>query len=110
MREDTPSADTTKLAAWFSAPQEYGDAFGTTCATPTADPVAGAVAAGTDVALATATSGAVIRYTLDGTTPNSTSTLYDGPIEINEALTIKAIALKAGVNTSEVLTAAYTLT
>jgi len=110
MREDTPSVDTTKLAAWFSAPQEYGDAFGTTCVAPVADPVAGAVAAGTDVALSTSTSGAVIRYTLDGTTPNSTSTLYDGPIEINEALTIKAIALKAGMNTSTVFSAAYTLT
>ncbi len=110
MREDTPSADATKLAAWFSAPQEYGDAFAQTCAAPTADPVAGAVAAGTDIALSTVTSGAVIRYTTDGSTPSATSTLYDGPIEINEALTIKAIALKAGLNNSTLFSAAYTVT
>lgn len=109
MREDTASANATKLAAWFAAPQEYGDAFGTTTATPTADPVAGAVTAGSTVELACATSGATIRYTKDGTTPNSTSTLYDGPILINEALTIKAKAFKAGLNDSEVLSAAYTI-
>lgn len=109
MREDTASANATKLAAWFTAPQEYGDAFGTTVVTPTADPVAGAVTAGSTVALASGTSGAVIRYTLDGSEPNPTSTIYDGPILINDALTIKAQAFKSGMNASEVLTAAYTI-
>ena len=28
MREDSPDADATKLANWFTAPQEYGDANG----------------------------------------------------------------------------------
>lgn len=109
IREDTPNANATKLAAWFTTPQEYGDALGTTVATPVADPVAGAVAAGTNVALTCATSGAVIRYTLDGSTPGASSTVYDGPITINEALTIKAGAFKAGMNPSEVLSAAYTI-
>jgi len=109
LREDTPNANAVKLAAWFTTPQEYGDTLGTTVATPTADPVAGAVVAGSTVALACATSGAVIRYTLDGSTPGANSTPYDGPILINEALTIKASAFKAGMNPSLVLSAAYTL-
>lgn len=109
LREDTPNANATKLAAWFTTPQEYGDALGTTVATPTADPVAGAVALGSTVALACATEGAVIRYTLDGSTPGASSTIYDGPIAINEALTIKAAGFKAGMNPSLVLSAAYTI-
>ena len=110
IREDTPQADATRLAAWFTTPQEYGDALETTVATPTADPVAGAVVLGSTVALACATEGAVIRYTLDGSTPGASSTIYDGPIAINEALTIKAAGFKAGMNPSLVLSAAYTLT
>jgi len=109
MREDTPNANATKLAAWFTTPQEYGDVLAETCVTPVADPVAGAVAAGSTVELTTATSGAIIRYTLDGSTPGASSTVYDGPILINEALTIKAAAFKAGMNPSAVLTAAYTI-
>lgn len=109
IREDSPSANATKLAAWFTAPQEYGDAFQDTVAAPTADPVAGAVALNSTVALSTITAGATIRYTLDGSTPNATSTIYDGPITIDEAKTIKAMAFKAGSNPSTVLSAAYTI-
>lgn len=109
MREDSPNANATKVANWFTEPQEYGDEFEQTVAAPVADPVAGEVAVGTTVELSTATSGASIRYTLDGSTPNKTSTLYDGPILIADAVTIKAIAYKAGMNPSEMLTAAYTI-
>ena len=109
IREDTPSANATKLAAWFTTPQEYSNAASEPCVAPVADPVAGAVAAGSTVALSTTTPDAEIRYTVDGTTPGASSTLYDGPISINEALTIKAIALKSGMNQSTELSAAYTL-
>ncbi len=109
LRDDSPNANATKAAAWFTTPQEYGDALGTTVETPAASPVAGEVAAGTDVELTCSTPDAEIRYTLDGSTPGASSTLYDGPITINEALTIKAAGFKTGMNPSEVLTAAYTL-
>ena len=109
IREDTPNANATKLAAWFATPQEYGDTLTETVVIPVANPVAGAVAANSTVALTTATSGAVVRYTLDGSTPGASSTLYDGPIIIAEAMTIKAGAFKAGMNPSPVLTAAYTI-
>ncbi|HPO77630.1 MAG TPA: FN3 associated domain-containing protein [Thermoclostridium caenicola] len=109
IREDSPNADATKLANWFVEPQEFGDDFEQTVATPVANPAAGAVVAGTLVELTTATSGASIRYTLNGSIPNKTSTLYDGPILITQAMTIKAIAYKDGMNPSEILTAAYTI-
>jgi len=80
-----------------------------TVATPTATPDAGAVAADSTVALACATDGAEIHYTTNGTTPTAASTKYTVPIAIDAAKTIKAIGVKAGMNNSAVLTAAYTI-
>ena len=48
-----------------------------------------------------AESGAEIRYTLDGSTPNATSTLYSAPITLTETTTVKAIAIKDGVSSAE---------
>lgn len=73
----------------------------------TAAPGPGSVSAGTAVALTTATQGATIYYTLDGTTPTTSSTLYTEPIRIDANVTIKAIAVKAGLNNSTVSTFAY---
>ncbi|WP_313804000.1 DUF6359 domain-containing protein [Cytobacillus sp.] len=68
----------------------------------TANPGGGAVFKGTKVELATATKGAEIYFTLDGSEPTTFSTLYTEPIEINAPVTIKAIAVKAGLTDSEV--------
>lgn len=83
----------------------------TQVATPTASPAAGEVASGTEVVLSTTTAGAVIHYTIDGTTPDETSPVFkaDNPIVITAGVTIKAIALAEGYDPSAVLTAAYTV-
>ncbi|QQZ63618.1 chitobiase/beta-hexosaminidase C-terminal domain-containing protein [Paenibacillus sonchi] len=76
---------------------------------PTANPAGGAVASGTTVALSSSTSGAAIHYTLDGSVPTSSSPEYSGPIPVTGAVTIKAIAVKAGMTDSAVMSEAYTL-
>jgi hypothetical protein len=79
--------------------------------TPTANPQAGSVAAGTEITLASTTAGASIYYTLNGNTPDSSSTLYSEGTKptITAACTLKAIALKEGMTDSDLLTAAYTI-
>ena len=79
-------------------------------AAPQADPQAGEVASGTAITLTCATDGAVIYYTLDGSEPTVSSTLYsdtDKPV-ITESCTLKAVAIKDGVS-SAAQTLQYTI-
>ena len=55
----------------------------------------------------TAAEGAVIRYTLDGTIPTLASTVYETPVELTKAVTVKAIAEKSGYTSSDVATDSY---
>ena len=80
-----------------------------TVATPVFSVEPGAVTAGTTVTVTTATEGATIYYTLDGTEPTAASTKYTAPIAINEAVTIKAIAVKEDMFDSNVATVTYTI-
>ncbi len=80
-----------------------------TVATPTFDPVAGEVAADTEVEIACATAGASIFYTTNGDAPTSASTPYTVPVVVDEAMTIKAIATKPLFTNSAVGQAAYTI-
>ena len=56
------------------------------------------------VGLATATAGAEIRYTLDGTEPDESSALYTGPVLVDRSLTLKARGFKPGAAPSRTLT------
>ncbi len=82
-----------------------------TVAAPTFSPAAGEVEAGTAVTIS-APDAELIIYTTDGSTPsyaNENGEIYDAPIVVNEAMTIKAIAVDADENESAVATAAYTI-
>ncbi|MFI2857335.1 chitobiase/beta-hexosaminidase C-terminal domain-containing protein [Paenibacillus sp. JSM ZJ436] len=78
-------------------------------AMPTADIPEGTVTEETLITLTSATEGASIYYTMDGSTPTNQSMLYDAPISITEDVTIKAIAVKSQFQDSEMLTLVYTL-
>ncbi len=52
-------------------------------------------------------SGAEIRYTTDGSTPSSSSSLYSSAITLSATTTVKAIAIKDG-QSSEVTTKVFT--
>lgn len=76
---------------------------------PTADPGSGSVEVNTAVTLITATEGAKIFYTTDGSEPDLTSKLYTGPILITADTVIRAIAVKAGMTNSDVAAFTYTV-
>lgn len=76
--------------------------------TPTFAPDGGSFNDEQFVAIATATSGATIRYTIDGSEPTSShGTVYSGPVDVTESLTLKAIAYKTGLTDSIVKSADY---
>ena len=84
-----------------------------TVAPPTFDPAAGKVVAGTVVTI-TGEEGTTITYTTDGSDPTESNTALtvDGnvaTVTVNEAMTIKAVAMDADANVSEVAEAAYTI-
>jgi hypothetical protein len=61
-----------------------------------------------DVAVSTATAGATIRYTTDGSTPaESYGTVYTTPIRIGTMTTLRAIAFKPGWKSTSVDTHTY---
>jgi hypothetical protein len=77
---------------------------------PVISPVGGTYTSIQTVTLSCATEGATIRYTTDGTTPNSNSSVYTNPITVASSKTIKAYAEKDGLMDSDVSTAKYELT
>jgi hypothetical protein len=78
-------------------------------ATPVFSPVAGTYTAGVLVTITNATSGAVIYYTTNGSTPTTSSTKYTGAIAVSATETIKAIAVATGYTNSAVASATYTI-
>ncbi len=80
-----------------------------TCQTPVFTPVEGEYTETQSVTITCATGGATIYYTTDGTEPTSSSTPYTTAIEVSATTTIKAIAVKAGLENSDVATATYTI-
>ena len=80
-----------------------------TVATPTFSVAEGAVNSGTSVTISCATEGAKIYYTTDDSDPTASSTEYKAAISVMEAVTLKAIAIKDGMNSSAVASASYTI-
>lgn len=83
-----------------------------TVETPVITPATGASDTLIEVAITCATPNAAIYYTTDGTTPDTTATLYTAPFELNVpgTYTVNAIAMLTNWTNSEMATATYTVT
>ena len=80
-----------------------------TVATPTFSPAGGTYAEVKNVTISTETENATIYYTTNGTDPTISSNVYSSAISVSKTTTIKAMAVKEGMNNSAVATATYTI-
>ena len=81
----------------------------TPAATPKLSPGAGTYATSETISITDATSKSTIYYTLNGSTPTTSSTKYGAPFKITKTTTVKAIAVATGYANSAVATATYTI-
>jgi hypothetical protein len=110
----SPAAFSTSVGngAWIAMVANFyksgGTTTGGTVATPTFSPAPGNYTQ--PITISTATAGATIRYTTNGTTPTQTNgTVYSGPVTLTATTTLKAIAYKSGMTDSAVTSGTYTV-
>jgi hypothetical protein len=95
-----------KILNWTYSTQTPGSVT----AAPAFSPAGGSYTAAQSVTITDATSGAVIHYTTNGTTPTASSATYASPIAVGSgSTTIEALAIANSVS-STVSSAAYTVT
>lgn len=80
-----------------------------TVATPAFNLSSGVYTNAQSITISCATANAVIRYTTDGTSPTSSSTVYSGALTVAATTTIRAKAFVAGMNDSGEVSAIYTI-
>ena len=78
--------------------QQESIGISSTVAAPLISPNGGSYSDAVSVTMQTATSGASIYYTTDGSTPTQSSTLYSGSMTLTSSKIVKAKALKSGYN------------
>lgn len=100
------NATTSLTVVWTP---KSGGSSSETCATPTFSPAAGTYTSAQNVTISSATEGATIYYTTNGSDPTTSSSTYSSAISVSSSTTIKAMAVKDGYDNSAVATAAYTI-
>jgi hypothetical protein len=98
------------VTAFILTASDVGPNSGGTASAPSFNPAAGTFTGGQSITITSATSGATIIYTTDGSTPSSSNgTVYTGPVGISVNTTLKAIATKSGLSNSSVTTGVYNI-
>ncbi|MBX3732592.1 MAG: chitobiase/beta-hexosaminidase C-terminal domain-containing protein [Verrucomicrobiae bacterium] len=107
---------TIQAVAWAPNHQVSSVAGGTytitvpIAATPVLNPPPGNYVGTQSVAITSATPGATIYYTLNGTTPTTNSTVYTGAISVTSTTNLQAVAWAPGHQVSGVAGGTYTIT
>ncbi len=91
-----------------SAPTDWTLAITSTTAAPMYSPAPGTYATQPSITLSDTNTSAAIYYTVDGSTPTSSSIPYTGALSLSGTTTIRAVAVAAGIS-SMLVSGAYTL-
>jgi len=81
----------------------------TAAATPSFSLPSGTYSSAQAVSISSATTGAAIYYTTDGSTPSASSNAYSGPITIASSTTVRAMATAPGFSNSGMVQASYVI-
>lgn len=103
------SAGSSNQYVQFVKAEFYKASSVSNCVAPTFSPAAGTFTSAQDVTISCETSGATIYYTIDGTTPTTSSSVYSSAIPVSQTTTIKAFAAASGYNNSIVASATYAI-
>jgi hypothetical protein len=93
-----------------SATYAFNPPGGTPAPTPQFSPVGGSYSSAQTVTITDSASDALIYYTLDGTVPTDTSTLYTAPVTISASAQLQAIAIAPNYAPSDIADASYQIT
>jgi sugar lactone lactonase YvrE len=97
------------LLPFLALLQSCSDSFAVVTRTPTISPAGGEFSAPVTVTLTDITPSAAIFYTLDGTTPTSSSTHYTAPFNLAQSATVQAIATAPQAIPSFIARATFTV-
>ena len=104
------ASDTVRKGVETYIKTVYGVGSVTPCAMPTFSPAMGIYGSAQNVSISTATNGATIRYTTDGSTPSETNgTIYSTPVNISVNTTLQAIAYLSGMPDSLIACGNYAI-
>lgn len=101
------TVSTQSILNWVYTPTNQTSV--TPAALPTFAPAAGTYVGNQLVQIADATSGATIYFTTDGTSPTTSSAVYNGPISVSATATLKALAVSSSGGSSQVASASYVI-
>ena len=112
----TTGTSLTDSGGWYDSAASIGNSYGNDIAItgaaavpqPIFSPDSCLFYPSTNVTITCADTNAAIHYTLDGSAPDQTSTLYTGPIFVDDTVTIRARAFATGKNPSPIVGATYT--
>jgi len=78
-------------------------------AIPTFTPAQGPLTNYTLISMQSATAGGIIRYTLDGSVPDSSSPIYSAPLVFSNSMTLSARSFRGDLDSSDVMSVYYGL-
>ena len=105
-------SQTLKVKAWkagWSSSAVAAAVYEMKVAMPSLSVGSGTYATAISVTVMTATADAVLRYTLDGSDPTSTSPQYVFPITVDHTTTLKAAAFKSDWSDSNITSGVYAI-